>query len=90
MVVDALRVALPDLDQRPGHGPATRVQHAALEMQHRAHRLRCLTTHLDKVVVHVGREVDRIERPFGLMRRGGEGSGKGALGGEQAGAGAQQ
>src|SRR5262249_15595246 len=71
--------ALPDLDHRSRHGPSAAVEHAALEMQHRPHGLSRLATHLDEVVVHVGREAHRIERPFGLLRRGSEPCGASAL-----------
>ena len=67
MIVEAQRIALPDLDQRTGHRPATGIQHATLQMQHRAHRLRCLAAHLDEVVVDVDGKADGIERPFGLL-----------------------
>ena len=54
MIVETLRVALPDLDQRALDRPAVEIEHAALEMKHRAHRLRRLAAHLDEIVVHVG------------------------------------
>ena len=45
MVVNALRVALPDLDHRAPARGAGQVDHAALQMQHLTHRLRRLPQH---------------------------------------------
>ena len=70
MIVETLRVALPDLDQGAVERPAAEVEHPTLEMQHGAHRLRRLAAHLDEIVVHVGREARRVERALGLLRRG--------------------
>ena len=76
MVVDALGIALPDLDQRAVDRLAVEVEHPPLQMQHRAHGARLLAADLDEVVVHVGGKGRRIERPLGLLRRGDQAGGK--------------
>src|SRR5262245_25175896 len=90
MVVEALRVALPNLDQRPVDGLAVEIEHAAFQMQHRTHRLRLLAAHPDEVVVHVRRKGGWIERAFGLLRRGDQAGGLAGAERQKAGAGASK
>ena len=68
MVINTLRVALPDLDEGAGKRPTIDADHAALEMKHLAHGMCLSAADLDEVVVHVGGKARRIERPFGLPR----------------------
>lgn len=86
MVVDALGVALPDLDDSPFDRLAGEVEHAPFQMQHRTHGTRLLAAHLHQVVVDVGRKRRRIERPLGLRWRGDQAGGTSRTKGQQAGA----
>ena len=78
VVVDAERVALPDLDPRARHRPARRIEQPACEMQHSAGGALGAARDLDQVVVAVERQGQRIERPGGLARR--RQQGRGAMG----------
>ena len=75
--VKAEGVALPDLDQSARKRPAIDADHAAFQMKHLAHGARLLAADLYEVVVGVGGQAGRIERPLGLRRCGHRVSGKG-------------
>ncbi len=69
MIVDAVGIALPDLDHGTAHDLAALVEHPAGHVRDVPDGLGRLTLHAHQVRIVVGRKRDRIERPFGLSRR---------------------
>src|SRR5581483_182245 len=65
VIVDAVGVALPDLDHGTGHRLPATVQDAAGDVRDAADGLRFLSHHADEVGIHVGRERGGVERAFG-------------------------
>jgi hypothetical protein len=56
MTVDAIGIALPDLDDASGLGLAAQIEHTSRHVDHLPQRPRGLARHLDEIVVHVGRK----------------------------------
>jgi hypothetical protein len=77
MVVDAERVALPDLEACPAHRAPVRIEHAPAQVQDRARRRLRAAGDLDQIVVRIERQFERIERPRGLPRCRHQGGGAG-------------
>src|SRR5262249_2159980 len=69
MIVDAICVALPDLDHRTAHDVAALVKHSSGDVRDMAHGLRRLSLYPHQIRVGVGRKRRHwIERPLGLTR----------------------
>src|SRR5262249_58565788 len=69
MTVDAVRVALPDLDHGAAHDPTAAVEHAPRHMRDLSHSLPFLSPHPHQVSIPVSGQCDGIKRPLGLARR---------------------
>ena len=68
VAVDAVRIALLDLDHASRFGLSTGVHHAPRDMDNLSDRLGGLPGDTHQIVVHIGRKRDGVEGAFCLSR----------------------
>src|SRR5947199_9611124 len=72
MVVAAVLVALPDLDPCPRHRLPGAIEDASGDAGDGPLRRLGMTGDMHEIVIGIGREALRVERPGGLLRSGGQ------------------